>query len=234
MDHIKGILFDKDGTLFDFQATWGVWTASFFMKLAKGDATLAAEKSLKLGYDMKAKKFRKDCVIISHTAGEVAVEIQKEFPDWQIDALLKFINQTAADVPQVQPVPLIPYLQGLRDAGLKLGVATNDAEAPARAHLDRARVTHLFDFVAGYDSGYGAKPDPGMQFGFCEAVGLSPEQVLMVGDSAHDLVSGRDAGMGTIGVLTGVTEADEIMPFADIIMQDIGGIVGYLSGQPVE
>ncbi|MFT4716113.1 MAG: phosphoglycolate phosphatase [Paracoccaceae bacterium] len=228
MDHIKGLLFDKDGTLFDFQATWGVWAASFFLELAKGDADLAAEKSLKLGYDIKAKKFNKDSVIISHTADEVAQEIGKQFPAWQIDELLAYVNKTAAMVPQVQPVPLIPLLKGFRARGLKLGVATNDAEAPAMAHLDRAGVTDLFDFIAGYDSGFGAKPEPGMQFGFCAAMGLEPHEVLMVGDSAHDLVSGRAAGMGTVGVLTGVTDAVEIEQYADVVMPDIGGIPEYL------
>lgn len=228
MDHINGILFDKDGTLFDFQATWGVWAAGFFLDLAKGDRALAARNSLKLGYDMQAAKFHRNSVIISHTADEVATEIGRVFPGWQPDELLAYVNSTAAQVPQVQPVPLIPLLEGFRRKGLMLGVATNDAEEPARAHLDRAGVTHLFDFIAGYDSGHGSKPDTGMQVGFCKAVGLEPHQVLMVGDSAHDLVSGRAAGMGTIGVLTGVTEADEIAPYADVVMPDIGGIAGYL------
>jgi phosphoglycolate phosphatase len=228
MNNIKGILFDKDGTLFDFQATWGVWTASFFSELAKGDAELAAKNALELGYDMKAQKFRKDSVIISHTADEVSVEIGKVFPGWKPQELLDYVNQTAAQVPQVQPVPLIALLTKFRSQGLKLGVATNDAEAPARAHLDRAGVTHLFDFIAGYDSGFGAKPEPGMQFGFCKAVGLEPSDVLMVGDSAHDLVSGRAAGMRTVGVLTGVTEAEDIQPYADVVMPDISGIAGYL------
>lgn len=229
MDHIKGILFDKDGTLFDFQATWGVWAAGFFLELAKGDPVLAAESSLKLGYDIEAAKFHKNSVIISHTADEVAAEIGRVFPGWPPEELLDYVNKTAARVPQVQPVPLIPLLQEFRLQGLKLGVATNDAEEPARAHLDRAGVTGLFDFIAGYDSGFGGKPDPGMQFGFCEKTGLSPGEVLMVGDSAHDLISGRAAGMGTIGVLTGISEADEIAPFADVVMQDIGGIASYLA-----
>ena len=37
--------------------------------------------------------------------------------------------------PQRPAAPLGPLLAGLRGQGLKLGVATNDAEAPARAHL---------------------------------------------------------------------------------------------------
>ncbi|NOX74254.1 MAG: HAD family hydrolase [Alphaproteobacteria bacterium] len=228
MDHIRGLLFDKDGTLFDFQTTWGVWTASLLLDLTGGDETRAGRLALTLGYDMRAQRFHKDSVIISHTADEVARAIGNVVPGWDRAELLAHVNQTAAQVPQVPPVPLVPLFEGLRGRGLRLGIATNDAEAPARAHLARAGVIHLFDFIAGYDSGFGAKPETGMQRAFCEATGLAAQDVLMVGDSAHDLVSGRAAGMGTIGVLTGVLDRDELAPYCDVVLDHIGEIPGWL------
>ena len=107
-------------------------------------------------------------------------------------------------------------------------MATNDAEAPARTHLGNAGIVHLLDFIAGYDSGFGMKPEPGMQFGFCEAGGLEPAQVLMVGDSTHDLISGRQAGMTTIAVLTGIAGAHELEPYADAVLNHIGELPGFL------
>ncbi len=76
-----------------------------------------------------------------------------------------------------EAVPLVPLLSALRARGLKLGVATNDSEAPARAHLDRHGLTGLLDFMAGYDSGHGAKPGPGMCLAFAAATGLDPAHV---------------------------------------------------------
>jgi phosphoglycolate phosphatase len=231
LDHIKGLLFDKDGTLFDFQTTWGVWTTSLLLELTGGDFALAEQLALRLGYDMKAKIFHKNSVIISHTASEVACAFAEVVPGWEVDNLLAHMNRKAAEVEQVQPVPLVPLFEKMRARGMRLGIATNDAEAPARAHLDRAGVTHLFDFIAGYDSGFGAKPETGMQHGFCEATGLEAQDVLMVGDSAHDLISGRAAGMGTVGVLTGVLDRDELEPHADIVLEHIGEIPGWLWGE---
>ncbi len=228
MDHIKGILFDKDGTLFDFQTTWGTWTSRFFLDVAGGDQQAAAEMSLAVGYDMEAQVFAKDSVIISHTADEVTAAIGKLLPDWAPDDLLAHVNHTAAQVPQLEAVPLVPLFTGFRGRGLKLGVATNDAESPARAHLGRAGIIDLLDFIAGYDSGFGGKPAPGMQHGFCEKLGLSPGEVLMVGDSAHDLIAGRAAGMTTIAVLTGISEAHELAPYADEVFADIGEIPSFL------
>ncbi len=116
---------------------------------------------------------------------------------------------------QVEAVPLVPFLSALRADGFALGVATNDAEGPARAHLERAGVIQLFDFIAGYDSGYGAKPAPGMCLAFCEATGLAPDEVAMIGDSPHDLLAAKAAGMHPIGVETGPYPRAEIAPLAE-------------------
>ena len=228
---IKGVLFDKDGTLFDFRATWGVWAAQLFADLTKGNPVLLGELSQALGFNAETFTFHPDSVVVANTARDVAAVIAGVVPGWTPEAMLEHVNTTAALVPQQPPVPLVPLLSGLRAQGLKLGVATNDAEAPARSHLDRAQVTGLFDFIAGYDSGFGAKPDTGMLIGFCEAVALRPAQVVMVGDSPHDLIAGREAGMQTFAVLTGVSAEDDLKPHADAVLKDIGGLPGWLAGR---
>jgi phosphoglycolate phosphatase len=113
---------------------------------------------------------------------------------------------------------------------LRLGVATNDSEAPARLHLAAHGITECFDFIAGYDSGHGAKPGPGMCLAFAAACGLDPWRVAMVGDSRHDLQAGRAAGMRTVAVLTGIAGAGDLAPLADMVLPDIGALPGWLDG----
>ena len=44
---LKGIVFDKDGTLFDFNATWGAWTAGLIASEAQGlDRDAALRRAL--------------------------------------------------------------------------------------------------------------------------------------------------------------------------------------------
>lgn len=112
---------------------------------------------------------------------------------------------------------------------MRLGCVTNDAEAPARAHLKTAGICDVMDFVAGFDSGYGAKPDPGPLLAFCDRMGLRPEQVMMVGDSRHDLIAARTAGMFAVGVLTGLATAEDLSPLADLVLPDIGALPGWLN-----
>ena len=96
------------------------------------------------------------------------------------------------------------------------------------AHLQQAHATKHLDFIAGFDSGYGAKPDPEPLLAFATHVGLSPSQVAMVGDSTHDLVSAKRAGMYRIGVLTGMADYDDLAPYADVVLPHIGHILAHL------
>lgn len=230
-NQIKGLLFDKDGTLFDFNTTWAAWAERLFLDVADQHPEKARVMAQQLGYDFVTRTYDKSSVIIAGTPDEVTHALNAVAPNWGFDAMLAHVNKIAAEVPQAEPVPLIPLLGGLKAQGLKLGVATNDAEAPARAHLGNAGITHLFDFIAGYDSGFGTKPEPGMQLGFCKTVGLEPAQVLMIGDSTHDLISGRRAGMATVAVLTGIAEAHELEPYADVVLNHIGDLPGYLAAR---
>ncbi|MFU8883561.1 MAG: HAD family hydrolase, partial [Rhodobacterales bacterium] len=105
---------------------------------------------------------------------------------------------------------------------------TNDTEAGALAHLGAAGVLAHFDFVAGFDSGHGAKPDPDPLLAFCARTGLTPARVVMVGDSRHDLIAGRRAGMQTLGVLTGTALTADLAPLADAVLPDIGHIPAWI------
>jgi phosphoglycolate phosphatase len=50
----------------------------------------------------------------------------------------------------------------------------------------------------------------------------------MVGDSRHDLIAGRAAGMPVVAVLTGVAGADELAPVADAVLPDIGHLPDWI------
>lgn len=226
---IAGIVFDKDGTLFDFRTSWGRWANGFLGELAQ-DRAQAETLGHAIGYDLATGEFAADSPVIAATAAEIAMKLQAVLPGLSIEELTDRIDAAAAGAVMAQAVPLRPLLMGLRQRGLKLGVATNDSEVPARAHLAAHGLTDLFDFIAGYDSGHGAKPAPGMCLAFASAVGLDSSRVAMVGDSRHDLQAGRAAGMHTVAVLTGVAGAADLAPFADVVLDDIGAIPAWLDG----
>ena len=231
MTAIHGVLFDKDGTLFDFEATWSAWAAMMLTDLAGGDLARASGLGARMGYDFALGRFDPASPVIAGTPDDIVRLLSPGVPELSPVELIDRINAAAARAPQAEAVPLGPLLAALRDLGLALGVATNDAEAPARAHLAGVGQEQAFDFIAGYDSGYGGKPEPGMCLGFAAAVGLEPGAVLMVGDSTHDLQAGRAAGMRTVAVLTGMAREADLAPLATVVLPDIGHLPDWIAAQ---
>ncbi|MEO6301190.1 MAG: HAD family hydrolase [Paracoccaceae bacterium] len=226
---IDAIIFDKDGTLFDFRASWGAWTMSLLDELATSPAH-ARELGRVLGYDQFTRSFAKDSPVISHTTPEIAVILHPSLTGINLADLNDRMNALSANAPMQPAVALRPVLQALKARNLTLGLATNDTELPARTHLDRAGVLDLFDFVVGCDSGWGGKPAPGQLNAFARQFNLTPARVAMVGDSKHDLDAGRAAGMHAVAVLTGVATADELAPHADVVLADISHLGAWIDG----
>lgn len=223
---IQGIVFDKDGTLFDFRATWEVWTEAMLLRVTCHDRVQAGRIGASLGFDLSTRTFTPDSVVIAGTLDDIADVMRPHLPDEP--NIVELLIDEAGQAPQVEAVPLMPLLRELRSRGLRLGVATNDAAEPAITHLASVGVVELFDFIAGYDSGYGGKPAPGQLNAFCTETGLTPDRCLMVGDSLHDLIAGQAAGMGRVAVLTGMAGSADLASHADVVLPDIGHLPGYL------
>jgi phosphoglycolate phosphatase len=224
---IKAVIFDKDGTLFDFRQSWGAWTLALLKRLAP---VTQGDLGLVLGFDSQAFSFAPNSAVIASTTFEIADLILPHLNGVSMAELLQVMNDLGTSAPMVPAVDLPKVLAGLKAKGLALGVATNDTEDPARAHLAGAGVTHLFDFVAGCDSGFGGKPEPGQLLAFAQHVALPPTQIAMVGDSLHDLDAARRAGMKAVGVLTGPATRAHLTPHADVVLATIADLGGWIDG----
>ena len=229
MRRAAGLLFDKDGTLFDFQKSWARFTLRLIDRLAEGDGMVSARLGVALGIALDTGHFLPDSPIIAGTPDAAVIAALPHLPGWTAASLTDLINTEAAQVPQVEAVPLQRLFTALASAGHPLGIATNDAENSAKAHLQAAGIEEYFEFIAGYDSGFGAKPEPGQCNAFTKAVALPPESCVMVGDSLHDLIAGRAAGMRCVAVLTGVADAKTLAPHADAVFPDIGHLPAWLA-----
>lgn len=224
---LDGIIFDKDGTLFDFRLSWGRWTADLLQELTV-DEQQAAKLGQVIGYDIATGNFAPNSPVIAATPREIAQTMLPYLPGHTLNGLIDQMNTLSAATEMSAAVALAPLLMNLRARGLKIGLATNDTEAPARAHLSGAGVLQLFDFVAGCDSGYGGKPGPGQLLAFAQRFGLDPARVAMVGDSHHDLIAGRSAGMYAVAVLTGIAGVAELASHADVVLKDIDALPDWI------
>lgn len=226
---LDALIFDKDGTLFDFTASWGAWTRSLLASITT-DPVAARDLGRVLGFDTETASFAPDSPVIAQTVAEIAAIMLPHVQGFDLASLTAHMDALAAKAPMAPAVDLKAVLGGLKARGLVLGLATNDAESSARRHLEGAGVLDLFEFVAGWDSGWGGKPAPGQLLAFVAAHGLDPARVAMVGDSKHDLDAGRAAGMKAVAVLTGIAKATELAPHADVVLADISGLGAWIDG----
>lgn len=232
---IKGLLFDKDGTLLDFHATWTPVYDRVAQELAAGDAELARRLLEHGGKDPLSGRYRPGSLMAQGNTREIAEAWHPMLPGWHADALIERMDRSFTDQGVAASVPVLDlaaFFARLKNRGLKLGVATSDNERAAKGILERFESLHLLDFVAGYDSGHGVKPTPGMVQGFCAATGLQPAEVAMVGDNRHDMEMGERAGCGArIGVLTGTSSAKDLAPLATVVLDSIAALEAWLDAQ---
>lgn len=226
---IQALLFDKDGTLFDFSKTWNNYTLGVIEHFAAGSAERMQWIAETIEFDLVGCAFLPTSPIIAGTNREAAELLASAIEGKDADEVEVYLSESAKHVPLAPVLPLKPYLSDLKENGFALGVVTNDSEQAARDHLRSAEALDVFDFVAGYDSGFGEKPDPDPLLAFAQQIKSTPDKVAMIGDSTHDLIAGRRAGMVTIGVLTGLATETVLAEFADVILPDISHIPDWLT-----
>lgn len=231
---LKGILFDKDGTLVDFDATWGTACHAVLHRVCAGDAGRMAAIAEAMHFRLADRRFLPSSPMIagstadySHAWAEVLGRANDAALMGEMDRLFQE-EALAALVPIGAPHDIFPLL---RACGLSLGLATNDAEASARSQLARLGVLDDLDFIAGYDSGYGGKPAPGMVQAFIDAIGAAPGEVALVGDSLHDLEAARAAGARAIAVLSGPATRADLEAHADHVIGSIEGLLPLLEAE---
>lgn len=231
---LKGILFDKDGTLIDFDATWGPAAYEVMRTLAGGDDRKFAALVQVSEYVESERRFRPTSPLVAGSSAsygplwaealgrEAGPELYAE-----MDELFRFWGLESLE-PIGCPVEVADKLVG---RGLMLGIATNDAESSARVQAEALGLSGHLAFIAGYDSGYRGKPDPGMVLAFARHCGLEPGEVGLVGDSCHDLYAARAAGALAIAVLTGPLRdaaRPDVEPHADHVIASIADLPALL------
>ncbi|TDK37509.1 HAD family hydrolase [Rhizobium deserti] len=221
---IAGILFDKDGTLLRYDESWGPVNREAARVAAAGNESLEAQLLFAAGMDPVSGHTRPDSLLAAGNAAEIAagfVSAGSPLGVLELTQLLDalFVRATEYAVPVTDLGGLFGRLKA---RGFKLGVASSDNEQSIRQTAMRFGFIDYLDFIAGYDSGHGVKPGPGMLLAFCRAGGLDPSHVAMVGDNNHDMHMGQAAGAGLkVAVLTGTGSRETLAAAADLCLDDI-------------
>ena len=128
------------------------------------------------------------------------------------------LNGTSA-----RPFPgVLEALERMRRAGLRLGCVTNKAAAFTLPLLERTRLAPLLDTVVTADQVGRRKPDPEPILHACRALGSTPRETVVIGDSGNDAQAARAAGCRVLLVSYGYSEGRDVRTI------DCDGVVATL------
>ena len=225
---IKGIVFDKDGTLLDFNETWVPVNRIIASLIANGNKDVIAQILSESGQNDVMGTVGSGSLLATGNNDQIAITKKKYAPHHDVETITKLINNVGKSAATFTAKPVA----GLKDTilklakkGLKIGLATNDSHDSAIATLSPFNILDHFDFICGYDSGYGVKPGGGMVLGFCEHTGVDPSEVVVVGDNTHDMEMALAANVILrVGVLTGTSSEQELTALADVVIPSISDL----------
>ena len=137
----------------------------------------------------------------------------KGTPDEVLEKALAFY---LADYPEhcadtTEPYPGIrQLLRELTDRNIRLAMVTNKTEATAQKLVNAILPDVPFSFVWGRKDGRPLKPDPALGEAVCEALALSPEEILFVGDGDADMLFAVNAGFRGVAVTWGYRTVEQL------------------------
>ncbi len=227
------VIFDKDGTLIDFQQMWGNWAIGFAERISVAiQQDVRAEFADAYGYDQVSKRINPTgrlAIASMANMQQVAVQIVLPFGISVGDAYVLVQQAWQPPDPAREAVPLVDVLAlftAIRAKGALIAVATADDRAPTIATLTHLGVAHLVGAMAcADDMGMAPKPAPDKILAVCRALGVAPHEAIMLGDTPADMQMGHNAGvMAQIGVTSGLSVAQDLQAFANYIVPTVAGV----------
>jgi phosphoglycolate phosphatase len=231
------VIFDKDGTLTDFEFMWGRLTAVWLSLLAEevGDPGLAADLGQSLGYDLRQRRTLRNGPLVGATEEELeiivaAVLFRRGMPWAEAQSMAWRTFQSAVrDLPTSQRVRALGDVAGLmerlRAAGVRVGVVTIDGRAHTETILRLLGVADAVDVLVCGDEGLAWKPSTQMFQRACALAGVDPQRVAVVGDTMADMEMAAAGGAGLrVAVLSGVGDAEQLRLHSDVVLCGIDEI----------
>ena len=121
-------------------------------------------------------------------------------------------------------------LMRLKERGYRQSVATNKTSSEAKRILELLGVYDVFDLVVGFLDVPNAKPAPDMILYTLERLGVEKKHAVFVDDTTFGLKAGVEAGVNTVGILTGDHSREQLMEVhPDYIVDSMHGLKRLLS-----
>lgn len=196
----KLIIFDLDGTLLDTIEDLGNACNYALKKCGFPERDMSEYNSL-VGRGIY-NLFRK--ALPPEADGDEYVMKMKEF-------FIPYYDMHKTD--RTRPYKGIPeLLEKISDSGIKLAIASNKYQDGTEKLAEKFFRKYKFEAILGQRDGMPIKPDPEIVYEAMQAAGIEDKSdVVYVGDSDVDMITGNNAGVRTIGVTWGFRTKEELL-----------------------
>lgn len=200
---IKAVIFDLDGTLVNFNLDYKSLRAEariFLIRQGVPASVLSINESI--------FKMLKKTEIFMKKNGKTEKALEEVYKGvWNITEKYELeAAKTTNLVPGATEV-----LKALKENGLKIGLCTASSEKTASYPLKKFKIEKFFDAVTPRDKVKRVKPDMEHLETTLKALGVKPEEALMVGDSIIDMECARTLKTIAVGLPTGVSKSEELI-----------------------
>lgn len=202
MKHYEAVIFDWDGTLMD--STYSIIKS---IQLAAADLGLAvpsdAQASWIIGLSLEAGLYKAVPELTADQVDDFLERYRHHF--FQRDQSIKMFDGA------------VPLLDNLRERTVPISVATGKSRVGLDRVLKTVNLTHYFNTTRCADETQ-SKPDPQMLHEIMWELDLEPQNVLMVGDTTHDIYMAHNAGIDCLAVSYGAHDVPTIEKSEPIVI----------------
>lgn len=129
--------------------------------------------------------------------------VRPDLPMDQLVATYREFNLANHDAMASAYPGVVEVLRQVRARGIRFGLVTSKNQYGARLGLKLMGIEEEFEVVIGADDVVNPKPHAEPVLKALELMQVSKGEAVYIGDSVHDMESGRSAGVRTAGVLWG-------------------------------
>lgn len=206
---VKGFIFDMDDTLLDSMAMWREVMPEFFGRYASREAVA---RHLEVAETMGMEE---GMVLFAANNGlDISVDELKA-------ELISMVHDRYAT--EIQPLPgALEFVAKVREAGYPMALCSCTELPEVLVALEAQGIDGWFDPVLSVSLGYPGKTVPDMYLAAAAAMGLAPEEVMVVEDALVAATTAKDAGFHVTGLTwpTSRHELPQMQAVADVALPD--------------
>lgn len=235
---IQAVLWDKDGTILDFNYMWVNW-CRYIVKLAhQYYPGLDIEAIIKKwGIDLDSHHIDYDGLIAIGSGREIEKKLAESiFENSNIPSeeartfarsAIEEANLAIESNHWIKAIPGVPeVITALSHQGISQAVVTTDNTEEADKHLNAVSLRENFEAVLGCDLVASCKPAPDLVYEACRMLQTKPAQAVVIGDTPSDMRMAKKAGAAyCIGVASGVTLEAHLQTDADVVLPSAGKLL---------